>query len=167
MPKELIPCRECSKKRWISDWQKKQPTYTGLCLNCSRRSKRGESSYNWKGGRVKTDFGYVEILLRSDDFFYPMAKKSGYVLEHRLVIAKHLGRCLQAWEIVHHLNGVKDDNRIENLELLGSTEHIRNHNKGYSDGFRRGFNDGRNKQIQMLQAEITRLKEKIKSKGIE
>ena len=62
---------------------------------------------------------YVLVRLSMEDsFFSSMAQKNHFVLEHRLVMAKHLKRCLQPWEVVHHKNGAKKDNRLENLMLL-------------------------------------------------
>jgi len=82
----------------------------------------GEKSFKWRGGKTKIH-GYVKIKLTPNDFFFPMAGIDRYVLEHRLVMAKHLGRCLHRWEIVHHKNGIRDNNGIENLQLVSDDKH--------------------------------------------
>lgn len=73
--------------------------------------------------RKYTDNGYVVLLLRN----HPMADGSGRVLEHRYVMANHLGRHLKPGEIVHHKNEDRGDNRIENLELMTAAQHSRLH----------------------------------------
>lgn len=81
--------------------------------------KTGDKHPNWKGGRQKTGEGYV--LIRNVD--HPNAKKSGYVYEHVLVMSEFLDRPLKKGEIIHHRNGVRDDNRLENLELKITSTH--------------------------------------------
>ena len=70
--------------------------------------RRKERHGNWKG---------IQVRLDPDDPYAVMRTQSGYVLEHRFVMAKHLGRPLTKHETVHHINGNKRDNRRENLQL--------------------------------------------------
>jgi hypothetical protein len=86
-----------------------------------RKSKIGNKNHRWKGGRIYTDKGYV--LIYSPD--HPNSVKGGYMFEHRLVAEKSMGRYLTGDELVHHKNGIRDDNRIENLEVLSFGEHIK------------------------------------------
>jgi len=76
-----------------------------------------------RNGRMKTGTGYDYV--QAPD--HPYATRKGYVLEHRLVMEKKLGRYLNKGEKVHHINGNPLDNRIENLIVLSQRTHVRNH----------------------------------------
>lgn len=125
-----VPCQKCGRIRSLKEKPK-----AALCRSCASKimefNRTKHLNPNWKGGRIKDHKGYILIWVYPDDFFYPMASKGAnghYAFEHRLVMAKHLGRCLLPWEVVHHkgtkypLGSIenKSDNRIENLELLSS-----------------------------------------------
>ena len=71
---------------------------------------RGKEHPNWQGGRRKVgDYWYI---LKPN---HPFTTKQGYVCEHRLIVEKQIGRYLHRWEVCHHINKIKDDNRPENL----------------------------------------------------
>ena len=69
------------------------------------------------GTRILNVTGYVEIVLGKDDPYYCMTRLYDRVSEHRYVMAKHMGRPLTPDEVVHHKNGNRSDNRVENLEI--------------------------------------------------
>ena len=102
---------------------------------------KGEKNYNWKGGRFKTDTGYIFI----SKYGHPFPCYIHYVLEHRLVMEKHLDRYLNSKEVVHHINGIRDDNRLENLQLFkNDSEHMKFH-------FPKGSLFGANKHLKFTE----------------
>lgn len=123
-----VSCPDCGGVRWVP-FTKGAPVRV-FCRRCARKrsATTGKDNKNWKGGRVMHSNGYVYVFIPPEDFFVSMIhfhlRHGGYVFEHRLVMARHLGRCLQGWEYVHHKNGIKDDNRLENLEIVLSQRHM-------------------------------------------
>lgn len=89
-------------------------------IKMTRKPARGALCGNWKGGSYESKDGYVKIRIYPDSPFFIMTEHHGYVLEHRLVMAQHLGRPLKPDEVIHHKNGVRNDNRIDNLHLIPS-----------------------------------------------
>lgn len=82
----------------------------------------GPNNGMWKGGRSISSHGYVLIRVGRH---HHLADVRGYAYEHRVVAEKMLGRRLTDGEQVHHANGIKDDNRPENLQVMADISHHR------------------------------------------
>jgi hypothetical protein len=108
--------------------------------------------------KVKNKAGYIMVWMPN----HPGSNSAGYIFEHRLVMEQSLGRLLLSTEFVHHKNGIKDDNRIENLELTTNGAHSKEHSRGYRDGYRQGYRDGQSEAIKELKQEIRLLQWEIK-----
>lgn len=83
----------------------------------NNRGLRQEETSQWKGGII-IERGYILEYSPTHPF-----NVKGYIRQHRLVMEKYIGRYLEPMEDVHHINGVKTDNRIENLQLLTRGSH--------------------------------------------
>jgi len=124
----IVVCPDCNGWHSVRASELRRRKASGLCRPCSARRNsdnetRGPDHHFWKGGRIVDKNGYVlarrslfsaeeqEIL---DGMFNPI----DYIREHRATMALVLGRTLTPNEHIHHINGNKQDNRIDNLELI-------------------------------------------------
>jgi len=131
-------CPDCEEERLVAEVSlRRAEQSTGLCKSCSGKARRGKKSELWQGGRYGSTKGYVILNVhglegRAKELASKMAHKGGKTIrEHRLVMALHLNRPLTKDEIVHHKDGNKSNNAIENLKLLTR----RKHHCGHGDSF--------------------------------
>lgn len=89
----------------------------------NRKTKRGENSPLWKGGRYIDRHGYVRIYAAGD----PHSTTNGWAFEHRIVMSEKIGRALLPVEHVHHIDGNKANNNPENLMIVSVSNHTRMH----------------------------------------
>ena len=91
---------------------------------CSHACTAKRKSLAHTGRKRRNSHAYI-VVHRPD---HPMSDKAGRLLEHRLIMAEHLGRMLGQREVVHHKDGDRQNNAIENLELMASNkEHAATH----------------------------------------
>ena len=95
----------------------------------------GINNPNWKNGVSKTSSGYIKIYSPNHPF-----RIKQYVLQHRLIMERHLGRYLNSKEIVHHINGNPTDNRLKNLCLMQKKEHDKYETKNRWNKDKKSFN---------------------------
>lgn len=110
-------------REWAKHGRKGHQGWTEEGRKAARAKMSGPNNPAWKGGVTyrKGKGNYVgPRYVRSPKWAIPMARKDGYVMEHRLVMAQRIGRLLERSEVVNHINHDPRDNRPENLELYPS-----------------------------------------------
>ncbi len=136
MKKANIPARrphdyppsEKQKEAWAANGRKlafypasiEARKYAGQ-WNKGRRKKE----YEFGGHEKKRRDGYIKVYAPD----HPHSTADGYIMKHTLVMERHIGRLLREDEVVHHINHVRDDNRLENLRLMTKKEHQSMHMK--------------------------------------
>ena len=96
----------------------------GKTLSQETRTKISQSRKSHKPGHIKERSDGYRALYYPD---YPRSNKDGYVMEHIFIMEQHIGRPLTDNECVHHINFIRNDNRIENLKLMTIHDHMSYH----------------------------------------
>lgn len=111
-------CLNCKKLFWVISCRQSRAKFCST--DCFFKHNHGKNNKSWNGGRYINKNGYIMVYMPD----HPDSVHNGYILEHRLVMSDHLKRRLLSWEVVHHVNGIKIDNRIDNLELVTQSRNV-------------------------------------------
>lgn len=93
----------------------------------------GTENNNWRGGKSKTTHGYILVRVGKE---HHLSDVRGYAYEHRIEAEKKMGRGLEPGEMVHHINGIKSDNRHENLMIVADMANHKYHHRERESGLR-------------------------------
>lgn len=106
-------CKSCSEVYFVRNKRAWHPYCSHRCYGNDLKNRRGDLNKNYKCGYSKSinNRGYYVYTWKMPD------NKKISILEHRIIMMGHIGRELYEFENVHHKNGIRTDNRIENLEL--------------------------------------------------
>lgn len=125
---KYVACQQCGKPKYFPKCRLNKRKFCSQ--KCMGEYKTGrpinlkEKNGNWTGEEHKSYHGYI-FVYKPD---HPFADRNKYVKRSRLVLEQHLGRYLKPEEIPHHINRIKDDDRIENLMLFSNhSEHMKFH----------------------------------------
>lgn len=125
-PGQYDQCPNCGSQKLVTSKR---------CKNCHSaalphiRAKKGSKNAAWKGGRILGNDGYWRVRTERPD------RRTPYELEHRVLWEKANGP-LPRGHIIHHLNGIKSDNRLENLVAMSRADHHTKHADPYEEKIR-------------------------------
>jgi len=117
VPKLDVKCLVCKKLFKEIPYRVEKRGRKFCSSMCFQRHEVGRNNPAWKGGKIIGFHGYIFTYIGNGK----------YTSEHRLVMEKYLGRNLTPVEVIHHVNGNKKDNRIENLVIITRSKHNKIH----------------------------------------
>lgn len=153
------PEKATCSKACAGELRRKGPMHS-FCERCGKRIERKGDRYRrfcssecrarQVGSKRLSNIGYIMLKVGKS---YPGANRAGWILEHRYVIEQSLGRPLGDNEHVHHKNGDRTDNRLENLELWSGKKDPKGQRQIdlVKDSFMALSSDGRTEFLSWLQ----------------